>query len=115
MAYDNDGDSVVSNVESVVTAVESLQLVEFGRVVDEVDQVLEVESGQEKFDDEVDHTFGVKDLEEEVGDEVKEQEDEELVAEPPADSEFLSFFVLYSRLLADFLSHLGKWVKSNQV
>ena len=26
-------------------------------------------------------------------------------------SEFLSFFVLYSRLLADFLSHLGKWVK----
>ena len=33
------------------------------------------------------------------------------VAEPPADSEFLSFFVLYSRLLADFLSHLGKWVK----
>ena len=28
-------------------------------------------------------------------------------------SEFLSFFVLYSRLLADFLSHLGKWVKSN--
>ena len=34
-----------------------------------------------------------------------------LLAEPPADSEFLSFFVLYSRLLADFLSHLGKWVK----
>ena len=28
-----------------------------------------------------------------------------LVSEPPADSEFLSFFVLYSRLLADFLSH----------
>ena len=26
-------------------------------------------------------------------------------------SEFLSFFVLCSRLLADFLSHLGKWVK----
>ena len=26
-------------------------------------------------------------------------------------SEFLSFFVLYSRILADFLSHLGKWVK----
>ena len=26
-------------------------------------------------------------------------------------SEFLSFFSLYSRLLADFLSHLGKWVK----
>ena len=26
-------------------------------------------------------------------------------------SEFLSFFVLYSRLLADFLSHLGKWIK----
>ena len=25
-------------------------------------------------------------------------------------SEFLSFFVLYSRILADFLSHLGKWV-----
>ena len=24
---------------------------------------------------------------------------------------FMSFFVLYSRLLADFLSHLGKWVK----
>ena len=92
MAYDDDGDSVVSlvsNVESVVTAVESLKPVEFGRVVDEVDQVLEVESGQEKFDDEVDHTFGVKDLEEEVGDEVKEQEDEELVAEPPADSEFM--------------------------
>ena len=40
-----------------------------------------------------------------------------LKAEPPADSEFLSllrilsFFVLYSRLLADFLSHLRKWVK----
>ena len=34
-----------------------------------------------------------------------------LEAEPPADSEFLSFFVLYSRLLAEFLSHLGKWVK----
>ena len=33
------------------------------------------------------------------------------LSEPPADSEFLSFFVLYSRLLADFLSHLGKWVK----
>ena len=84
MAYDDDGDSVVtlvSNVESVVTAVESLQPVEFGRVVDEVDQVLEVESGQEQFDDEVDHTFGVKDLEEEVGDEVGEQEDEELVEE----------------------------------
>ena len=32
-------------------------------------------------------------------------------SEPPADSEFLSFFVLYSRLLADFLSHLAKWVK----
>ena len=31
--------------------------------------------------------------------------------EPPADSEMLSFFVLYSILLADFLSHLGKWVK----
>ena len=81
MAYDDDGDSVVSNVESVVTAVESLQPVEFGRVVDEVDQVLEVESGQEQFDDEVDHTFGVKDLEEKVGDEVGEQEDEELVEE----------------------------------
>ena len=81
MAYDDDGDSVVSNVESVVTAVESLQLVEFGRVVDEVDQVLEVESGQEKFDDEVDHTFGVQDLEEEEGDEAGEQEDEELVEE----------------------------------
>ena len=83
MAYDDDGDSVVtlvSNVESVVTAVESLQPVEFGRVVDEVDQVLEVESGQQQFD-EVDHTFGVKDLEEEVGDEVGEQEDEELVEE----------------------------------
>ena len=26
-------------------------------------------------------------------------------------SEFLSFFSLYSILLADFLSHLGKWVK----
>ena len=26
-------------------------------------------------------------------------------------SEFLSFFVLHSRLLADFLSHFGKWVK----
>ena len=26
-------------------------------------------------------------------------------------SEFLSFFVSYSRLLAHFLSHLGKWVK----
>ena len=26
-------------------------------------------------------------------------------------SEFLSFFVLYSRILADFLSQLGKWVK----
>ena len=26
-------------------------------------------------------------------------------------SEFLSFFVLYSRILADFLSLLGKWVK----
>ena len=24
---------------------------------------------------------------------------------------FVSFFILYSRLLADFLSHLGKWVK----
>jgi len=84
MAYDDDGDSVVtlfSNVESVVTVVEFLQPVEFGRVVDEVDQVLEVECGQEKFDDEVDHTFGVKDLEEEVGDEVGEQEDEELVEE----------------------------------
>ena len=84
MAYDDDGDSVVtlvSNVESVVTAVEFLQPVEFGRVVDEVDQVLEVESGQEQFDDEVDHTFGVKDLEEEEGDEVGEQEDEELVEE----------------------------------
>ena len=34
-----------------------------------------------------------------------------LEAEPPADSEFLSFFVLCSRLLADLLSHLGKWVK----
>ena len=39
-------------------------------------------------------------------------------AEPPADSEFLSllrisefFFSLYSRLLADFLSHFGKWVR----
>ena len=31
-------------------------------------------------------------------------------AEPPTDSEFLSFFILYGRLLADFLSHLGKWV-----
>ena len=31
-------------------------------------------------------------------------------SEPSADSEFLSFFVLYSRLFADFLS-LGKWVK----
>ena len=84
MAYDDDGDSVVtlySNVESVVTAVEFLQPVEFGRVVDEVDQVLEVEKGQEQFDDEVDHTFGVKELEEEVGDEVGEQEDEELVEE----------------------------------
>ena len=30
-------------------------------------------------------------------------------------SEFLSFFVLHSRLLADSLSHLGKWVKSNQI
>ena len=28
-------------------------------------------------------------------------------AEPPTDSEFLSLL----RLLADFLSHLGKWVK----
>ena len=28
---------------------------------------------------------------------------------------FWVFFVLYSRLLADFLSHLGKWVKSNQI
>ena len=40
MAYDDDGDSVVtlfSNVESVVTVVEFLQPVEFGRVVDEVD------------------------------------------------------------------------------
>ena len=84
MAYDDDGASVVtlfSNVESVVTVVEFLQPVEFGRVVDKVDQVLEVESGQEQFDDEVDHTFGVKDLEEEVGDEVGEQEDEELVEE----------------------------------
>ena len=26
-------------------------------------------------------------------------------------SEFLSYFSLYSRLLADFLSHLGKWVR----
>ena len=26
-------------------------------------------------------------------------------------SELLSFFSLYSRLLTDFLSHLGKWVK----
>ena len=26
-------------------------------------------------------------------------------------SEFLGFFVLYSRPLADFLSHLGKWVR----
>ena len=34
-----------------------------------------------------------------------------LTTEPPADSEFVSFFVLYSRLLADFLGHLGKWVK----
>ena len=32
-------------------------------------------------------------------------------AETSAGSEFLSFFVLYSRLLADFLSHLGQWVK----
>ena len=32
-------------------------------------------------------------------------------AETSAGSEFLSFFALYSRLLADFLSHLGKWVK----
>ena len=30
-------------------------------------------------------------------------------------SEFLSFFFLYSRLLANFLSHLGKWLKSNQI
>ena len=26
-------------------------------------------------------------------------------------SKFMSFFISYSRLLADFLSHLGKWVK----
>ena len=26
-------------------------------------------------------------------------------------SDFLSFSSLYSRILADFLSHLGKWVK----
>ena len=38
-------------------------------------------------------------------------------AETSASSEFLSLlriseiFVLYSRLLADFLSHSGKWVK----
>ena len=32
-------------------------------------------------------------------------------AETSTGSEFLSFFVLYSRLLADFLSLLGKWVK----
>ena len=32
-------------------------------------------------------------------------------SETSAGSEFLSFFVLHSRLLADFLSHLGKWVK----
>merc|ERR1712013_421083 len=31
--------------------------------------------------------------------------------ETPTGSEFLSFFVLYSRILADFLSLLGKWVK----
>ena len=36
-------------------------------------------------------------------------------AETSAGSEFLSLLVLYSRLLADFLSHLGKWVKSNQI
>ena len=32
-------------------------------------------------------------------------------AETSAGSEFLSFFVLYSRILADFLSLLGKWVQ----
>ena len=32
-------------------------------------------------------------------------------SEPPPGSEFLSFFSLYSRLLADFLSHMGKWVR----
>ena len=32
-------------------------------------------------------------------------------AETSAGSEFLSFFVSYSRLLADFLSHLEKRVK----
>ena len=34
-------------------------------------------------------------------------------AETPPGSEFLSLvvFSLYSRLLADFLCHLGKWVK----
>ena len=39
-------------------------------------------------------------------------------AETPPGSEFLSllrtsefFFSLYSRLLADFLSHFGKWVR----
>ena len=40
-----------------------------------------------------------------------EKNEAEHVTEPPADSEFLSFFVLYSRILAYFLSHLGKWVK----
>ena len=34
-----------------------------------------------------------------------------LMPETSTGSEFLSFFDLYSRLLADFLSHLGKWVK----
>ena len=32
-------------------------------------------------------------------------------AETPPSSEFLSFFSLFSRLLADFLSHFGKWVR----
>ena len=32
-------------------------------------------------------------------------------SETSTGSEFLSFFVLYSRILADFLSLLGKWVK----
>ena len=31
--------------------------------------------------------------------------------ETPPGSEILSFFSLYSRLLADFLSHFGKWVR----
>ena len=35
----------------------------------------------------------------------------QLQAEPPPGSEFLSFFSLYSRILADFLCHMGKWVR----